>query len=252
MATNFEKKMERVKSSPTDHHTHEQYHMNFGGTYIKDLVFGANDGIVTTFAVVAGVAGARLEDSIVLILGFANLVADGLSMAVGNYLGTKSEQQYVAGEREIEEWEVEHMPEEEREEMRHIYRRKGFTGVDLERAVTIITADKKRWVDEMMWQELGIESKAPDTKQPYKNGLVTFTAFVAAGFVPLVPYVFGMSADGLISSSVMACVTLFAVGSARSIITKKRWWLAGLEMLMVGGIAAGAAYGVGAFIDRLI
>ncbi|OGL83662.1 hypothetical protein A3B36_01225 [Candidatus Uhrbacteria bacterium RIFCSPLOWO2_01_FULL_55_36] len=216
------------------------------------MVYGANDGIVTTFAVVAGVAGAKLDAPVVLILGFANLIADGLSMAIGNYLGTKSEQQYVAQERTMEEWEVAHVPEEEREEIRQMYRAKGFQGEDLERAVAVITSDNKRWVDEMMRNELGVVADDEDPSRPFKNGLATFIAFVIAGFLPLVPYVFGASAKGLLPSSMMAGAALFAVGGARSFITKKSWWWAGIEMLLVGGIAAGAAYAVGALVERFI
>ncbi len=244
--------IEEVRSAHHDGSAEKKYHRSFGGTYIKDLVYGANDGIVTTFAVVAGVAGAHLEPSVIVILGFANLIGDGISMAIGNYLGTKSEIHYQRRQRKMEEWEVDHLPEEEREEVRDIYRRKGFSGNILEQAVGIITANKKRWVDDMMTHELGIFDEGSDPWKAVKNGAATFVAFMIAGFLPLVPFVFGVSSNNLMFSACMTGVALFVVGGARSIITRHFWLKSGLEVLIVGAIAASAAYAVGAYIGRFI
>ncbi len=217
------------------------------GQYIGDMVYGAIDGIVTTFAVVSGVAGASLSPGIVLILGFANLFADGLSMAVGNYLGTKSEVEYKRRERYREEWEVENLPQEEREEIRQIYRRKGFTGDLLERAVEVITGNKKQWVDTMLLEELHI---IPEQKSPLAAGAVTFGSFVLAGFVPLFSYVLSYTVSFFArhaypTSIGLTFATIFAVGSLRVYVTGKRWWTSGLEMLLVGGATAVVAYVIG-------
>ena len=229
----------------------EHLHVRGGGTYIKDLVYGANDGIITTFAVVAGVAGAGLDPKIVLILGFANLLADGLSMAVGNYLGTRSEERYIEREQKMEEWEVQYLPKEETAEIRGIYKKKGFEGKDLERAVEIITSDKKRWVNVMMVEELGL--MPPDgTSNAVQNGIATFIAFAIAGFLPLVPYVFGFGGNYAFPIAIaMAAIAEFAVGSARVLITKGNWLRSGIEMLVVGFSAAVVAYGIGALIERI-
>jgi VIT1/CCC1 family predicted Fe2+/Mn2+ transporter len=223
------------------------------GQYIGDMVYGAIDGIVTTFAVVSGVAGASLSSGIVLILGFANLFADGLSMAVGNYLGTKSEVEYKRRERYREEWEIENLPEEEKQEIRQIYTRKGFTGELLEKVVEVITNDKKQWVDTMLLEELHI---IPEQSSPIKAGLVTFISFVLAGFVPLFSYVlsyfssfFGSYAYAI--SVVLTFATIFAVGSLRVYVTGKRWWTSGLEMLLVGGATAIVAYLIGYLLKGL-
>ncbi len=223
------------------------------GQYIGDMVYGAIDGIVTTFAVVSGVAGASLSSGIVLILGFANLLADGLSMAVGNYLGTKSEVEYKRRERYREEWEVEHLPEEEKAEIRHIYSRKGFTGELLEKVVEVITGDKKQWVDTMLLEELHI---IPEQTSPAKAGVMTFVSFVLAGFVPLSSYVlsyfipFFAKYAYLVSVS-LTFATIFAVGSLRVYVTGKRWWASGLEMLIVGGATAVVAYFIGYLLKGL-
>ncbi|MFQ5605643.1 MAG: VIT1/CCC1 transporter family protein [bacterium] len=223
------------------------------GQYIGDMVYGAIDGIVTTFAVVSGVAGASLSSGIVLILGFANLFADGLSMAVGNYLGTKSEVEYKRRERYREEWEIENLPEEEKEEIRQIYKRKGFTGQLLEQAVEVITRDKKQWVDTMLLEELHI---IPEQKSPFKAGFITFLSFVLAGFVPLFSYVLSYFSSFFDKNSYPIAIgltftTIFAVGSLRVYVTGKRWWTSGLEMLVVGGATAVVAYLIGYLLKGL-
>jgi len=247
----FEKDdLEASKRAHAEKRTEEEaFHRRTVGKYIGDFVFGALDGIITTFAVVAGVAGASLHSSVVLILGFANLLGDGCSMALGSYLSTKSEQQYGERERKREEWEIERIPELEREEIKQIYRKKGFQGEDLERAAQILTSNKKTWVDTMMLEELNI---VREEKSPRMSGLATLAAFTTVGFVPLLAYVAALLAPGLKPIAVgMTFVTIFIAGSARSYVTGKRWWKAGIEMTLVGGLAACAAYVVGYLLGGL-
>ncbi len=231
----------------------KEEHARASGRYIGDIVYGAIDGIVTTFAVVSGVAGASLSSAIILILGFANLLADGLSMGIGNYIGTKSEHEYYGREREREAWEVEHMPEGEREEIREIFRKRGFTGRELERAVGIVTSDKDVWVETMMIDELNL---IRDDRSPLKAGLATFAAFFAAGLMPLLAYILSyfipfFKTHSFVIAIAATAVSLFAVGSARAFITGKRWWRSGLEILLVGGVAAVAAYLIGYLLSGL-
>ena len=242
---------QRIAAAKAAHHQKQGYeflHQRFGGTYIRDLVYGANDGIITTFAVVAGVTGGSLSSPVILILGFANLLADGLAMALGNYLGTKSEAAYIAAERAMETWEVDHLPQEEVAEIRDIYQKKGFTGPDLDRAVAIITADKQRWVDEMMTSELQLIPELD--ARPAQKGLATFIAFTLAGLMPLTPYILGFRS--FLGSAAMTGLTLFFVGSLRTLITKRHWLRSGLEMLAVGAIAATVAYLTGFFLHQFI
>lgn len=247
----LQEKIKQVRASHENKTAHEKYHNTGSGTYLKDIVYGANDGIVTTFAVVAGVAGAALDANIVIILGVANLIADGFSMATGNYIGTKSELQYQKKEREMEHWEVVHVPEHEEQELREIYKKKGFKGEDLERAIKVITSNKKIWVDEMMVNELGMIPIDISEASPIKNALATFISFVIAGSLPLVPYIFGMG-NGFILAIGMTAVALFIIGSLRTFLTRHHWFVSGLEMLFVGAIAAGFAYFVGYFIEKII
>ena len=123
---------------------------------IEEFVYGATDGAVTTFAVVAGVVGAALSPSIILILGFANLFADGFSMAVGNYLGAKSQKEFIEKKRRREEWEIDNLVEQEKQEIKDIYTQKGFKAELLNEIVNVITARRKVWIDTMMREELGL------------------------------------------------------------------------------------------------
>ncbi len=242
--------VERIRKIHHDGRAKEDFHKLFAGEYIGDIVYGANDGIITTFAVVAGVAGAGLEPIIVLILGAANLFADGFSMAAGNYLARKSEREYRKTERQREEWEIDKLPEEEKQEIREIYQAKGFTGAELERAVEIITSNRKIWVDEMMIGELKIMES--EDGHPLKNSLATFCAFVVAGGIPLIPYIFLDTGQNNFGWAIAATgITLFVIGSLRTLITGKKWWLAGLEMLGVGTVAATVAYVVGNLLSHL-
>ena len=221
--------------------------------YIGEFVYGGIDGSVTTFAVVAGSAGAQLESSVVIILCFANLIADGFAMSVGSYLSTKSEKQKYQKHKNIEYWEVDNLPEAEREEIREIYAAKGFEGELLEKVVDQITADKDRWVDVMMKEELEM---AEETKSPFAMGAVTFISFVILGFIPLIIYVIdytvGTSADLFVTSSVMTFIIFGLIGYAKSYVTNTSRIRGMFETLFLGGSAAVLAYFVGDILEKLI
>ncbi len=217
-------------------------------TYIRDWVYGGIDGAVTTFAVVAGVAGAHLPPSVILILGAANIVADGFSMAASNYSGTRAEEDEVRLAEAIERRHVRLDPHGEREEIRQIFALKGFTGEDLERAVAVITADMRRWIDTMITEEYGL---ALEVRSPLVAAASTFASFVACGLVPLLPFIAGAGAAFPISIALTALV-FFAIGSVRSLWSVRRWWTSGLETLAIGGAAAALAYAAGALISRAV
>ena len=221
--------------------------------YIGDMVYGGLDGIVTTFAIVSGVAGASLGADVILILGLANLLADGLSMAAGAYLSTKSEREYYDREREREAWEVDHFPEGERAEMLEIYQAKGYSAEDAESLVNIQSKNKDLWVDTMMVHELGL---LPDDRTPLRSALATFGSFLAAGSVPLLAYLAGLFVPvapdvAFIVSLFLSAAALFGLGAAKVLITERNWFRSGLEMLLVGGVAAGVAYLIGFLLSGL-
>jgi hypothetical protein len=158
-------------------------------SHLRDFIYGGIDGTVTTFAVVAGVHGAELAATIVIILGVANLIADGFSMAVSNFLATRAEMQERALARQEEEEEIRQAPEGEREEVRQIFSRKGFTGSQLDAIVQTITADPKLWVDTMMVEELGY---GPTRHEPFRAARATFLAFLVVGAIPLAAFLFDL------------------------------------------------------------
>jgi VIT1/CCC1 family predicted Fe2+/Mn2+ transporter len=228
-------------------------HGGTGAQYVGDMVYGGLDGIVTTFAVVSGVAGAELGAGIVLILGLANLFADGLSMATGAYLSSKSQREYYDRERQREAWEVKHFPEGERAELVEIYKGKGYSPEDASRLAAIQSQDEALWVDAMMVQELGL---LPDDRTPLLTAAATLSAFVVAGSLPLLVYLLGLvvpvdPALAFPTSLVLSGVALFALGAAKVLVTERNWFRSGLEMLVVGGLAAGVAYLIGFLLQGL-
>lgn len=224
-------------------------------SYLRDFIYGAIDGVVTTFAIVAGVAGAGLSTHVVLILGTANLLADGFSMAVSNYLGTRAEAQQRARTRMMEHEHIRQYPAGEREEIRQIFKSKGFEGKNLENAVEVITADRERWVNTMLTEEFGLSAVHAS---PVKAGAVTLAAFVSVGSMPLLVYVgralFSLPLDELglfLWSSLMTAVAFFAIGAFKAPFVARNRVAAGVETLLVGGTAAAVAYGVGAMLKNL-
>jgi vacuolar iron transporter family protein len=222
--------------------------------YLGEFVYGGIDGSVTTFAVVAGAAGAGLDASIVIILGFANLIADGFSMSVGSYLSNKSELQNYEKHKKIEYWEVEHMPEREKGEIREIYAAKGFEGELLEKAVEVITADKDRWVDVMMKEELEM---IPSAKSPFAMGAVTFFSFLLVGLIPLLAYIYDYLTVAELNrkfliSSVLTGFAFVGIGLLKSFVTQTPRWKGILETLFLGASAAVLAYFVGNVLEQFI
>ncbi|MEZ6068441.1 MAG: VIT1/CCC1 transporter family protein [Planctomycetaceae bacterium] len=215
-----------------------------GPSYLRDFVYGGIDGAVTTFAVVSGVAGAGLPSGVVIILGIANLVGDGFSMAAGNFVGTRAENQLRERARRMEERHIDQVPDGEREEVRQIFAAKGFSGDDLERVVDVITADRVRWVDTMVSEEHGLSLRPTS---PWRAAVVTFVAFLAIGLLPLVPFLASYFLDGSVTapyfiSSLLTGTAFFAVGAIKSRFVEQHWLWSGLETLLVGSIAAGLAY----------
>lgn len=216
-------------------------------SYVRDWIYGGIDGSVTTFAVVSGVIGAELSPVVILVLGFANLVADGFSMAASNYLGTRAEQEDLKHLEAVEYRHIAEAPEGEREEVRQIYREKGFEGQELENVVALITADRKRWVKTMLTEEYGLPQ---EVRSPWLAAASTFSAFLVCGLAPLVPFLFGL-ADAFLYSTLVTGAAFFTIGSVKSRWSTSSWWRSGLETLLVGSAAAGLAYAVGVLLRGL-
>ena len=221
-----------------------------GESPLGDFVLGGVDGVVTTFAVVAGSAGGGLSVTTVIILGLANLVADGFSMGVSNYLSTRSRKQEVAQARADENWQVQTNPEGERQEIRQIFARKGLGGDTLDQVVDAITSDKRVWVDTMMAEELKLSEISA---RPERAALFTFVAFVSCGFVPLLPFIAGVgSFERMFAiSTALAAATFFALGIGKGMVLSASPLRSGLQTLLIGSFAAGLAYAMGVGLRTL-
>ena len=221
--------------------------------YLGEFVYGSIDGSVTTFAVVAGASGAHLDSSVVIILGFANLIADGFAMSVGSYLSTKSELQNYEKHKQIEYWEIDNLRDVEVQEVRDIYIAKGFEGELLEQVVAKITEDKDRWVDTMMKEELEM---IPTNKSPLTMGAVTFISFLLVGFVPLLIYVVDyfspMDVNLFYVSSALTSLAFIGIGALKSYVTNSSRLMSIMETLLLGAAAASLAYVVGNALERMI
>lgn len=217
-------------------------------SYLRDWVYGAIDGAVTTFAIVAGVVGAELSASVVLVLGAANLFADGFSMAAANYTGTRAEHEERRRLRRVELRHIRDDPAGERREIAEIFRTKGFDGPVLAEIVDVVSADVDRWVETMLTEEYG---QPPILRRPLTAAAVTFVAFAVAGAAPLLPFAFGVS-DAALWSLGLTAATFFGVGAARSRWSTSRWTRTGLETLAIGLAAAGVAFGVGWLLRGLV
>ena len=219
-----------------------------GHNYLRDWIYGGIDGAVTTFAVVSGVAGAQLSTWIILALGFANLFADGFSMAASNYLGTKAEHDDWRRLEAIEYRHIDEVPEGEQEEVRQIFARKGFDGDQLDRIVELITSNRERWVQTMLTDEYGLPHAV---RSPWIAAVSTFTAFLACGLVPLLPYLFGPE-HSLMFSIALTGIVFLTIGSIKSKWSSISWWRSGLTTLFVGVIAASLAYATGVILKNLL
>lgn len=238
-------------------HTHDAIRIRLSGrrrhSYLSDFIYGGIDGAVTTFAVVAGVTGAGLDSRIIIVLGLANLVGDGFSMAAANFLGVRATAQELARARADESHQIEHYPEGEREEIRQIFTGHGVTGDALDRVVEAITSDRNRWIDTMITHELGM---ALEHRSPARAGSTTFVAFMIVGAIPLVPFLLGqldlMPATPYGASVLATGIAFFLVGAMKCRFVDQRWWFGGTETLAVGGLAAALAYAVGVLLRGVV
>jgi vacuolar iron transporter family protein len=230
---------------PTLEHSHSQEAIHDRLTrgprssYLRDWIYGGIDGTVTTFAIVAGVVGADLSATVLLLMGFANLLADGFAMAASNYFGTKSEHDDYERVLGIERRHIALLPDGEREEIRQIFAAKGFSGDDLERVVAVITSNTALWAKTMAAEEYGL---AVTQRSPVLAALGTFTAFILCGCIPLITY---LASDSLWACIIATGVAFFCVGAVESRWSPNGWLRSGTETFSVGMGAAALAFIVG-------
>ena len=242
--------LDNIKSLIDDHHPEavsKRLDEANKHSYLGDAVLGGIDGCVTTFAIVTGAIGAGFDSIVVVILGVANLLADGFSMAVSNYQGTKSDRELVEKARKTEERHIDLHPQGEREEIRQLFERKGFGGETLETIVEVITSNKKLWVDTMLTEELGLQIEGPS---PTRAALSTFIAFLVVGFVPIAPFLVGaLSPDvTFIVSAAATSLAFWGIGAVKGHLLHLSSMRSGFETWVAGSAAAGLSYLVGSWL----
>lgn len=250
-----------IEGSRKAHEKAQEKHSGAAGKYIKSIVYGGLDGIITTFAVVASIAGAGLDVSVVIIMGVAGLLADGISMGMGDYLSSKAENDYTTEERKRELWECENYIEGEIGEMIDVYTKKGMSEKDATTIVTTMAKYRDIFVDTMMVEELGLMPVDAEDS-PLKNGFVTFGAFLVFGSVPLIAYVAAAAGDSshsmdhvqgaFIIASVLTLITMFLLGTLTAKFSPMKWYLSGIWICGNGGAAAAIAYFVGWLLAEIV
>lgn len=231
----------------------DKFHLQ-GGEIIRQITFGMNDGVVSIFALLAGVAGANQSTDTIIITLIAASIAGALSMAAGEYISGKSESDYFKHEIEQERMEIELCPDIEKTELREIYKKKGFTGELLEQIVDTISKDKDLWVREMVIDELGTTDLEHESS--FKEALIIFVAFLIGASFPTLPYLIfkGTIENGnhlFILSTTVTIIGLFIAGAMKKFVTGVHWLKSGLEMLFVGLFAYGISYAIGSLIPTL-
>jgi len=221
---------------------HAERHVAAGAN-LRDVMLGMNDGLVASFAVTSGVAGAFSDTRIVLMAGLAEMLGGAVSMALAAFISARSQIEFYESEVDRERYEIKRFPEHERDEIRGIYKAKGFSGALLDQIVEHITGDPERWADVMMREELGFTEDNFDS--PLKSASVVGAAYLVGAAVSVVPYLFVAPPDGIVLSVIATVLVLFAVGAAKTIITARSWWRSGIESMLTGIAAGAVTYGAG-------
>ncbi len=221
-----------------EHHT-EKVHIGAGRS-LRDVMLGLNDGLVAAFAVTSGVAGAFTAANVVVMAGLAEMLGGAVSMGLAAFISARSQIEFYQSEIERERYEIRRWPERERDEVRAIYRQKGFSGRLLDQIVEHISADPERWAAVMMREELGFTDES--FEPPLRSGLVVGLSYLAGAAVPLISYLIIDPPSAIIFSAISTALVLFGVGAGKTLITARSWWRSGLETMFIGIAAAAVTY----------
>ncbi len=235
-----------IRKREYEHHT-EQVHFGAAGS-VRDVMLGLNDGLVASFAVTSGVAGAFSTPSVVVMAGLAEMLGGTVSMGLAAFASARAQYEFYQSEVQRERDEIERWPERERDEIRGIYRAKGFGGRLLDDIVTHITGERERWANVMMREELGFGADVAEP--PLRSGLTVGLSYLLGAAIPMLPYTFVRPPLGIAISAGATICTLFAVGAAKTLITARSWWRSGFESMAIGIMAGAVTYGAGILFSR--
>lgn len=228
-------------------HLHHEDHLQ-SSDLLTDIVIGMSDGLTVPFALAAGLSGAVDSTSIIIVAGIAEIAAGSIAMGLGGFLAGKTEQDHYNSELKKEYWEVDHLPEKEKDEVREFFETLGLSKEVQDKAVTELTKDKDRWVEFMMKYELGLDK--PDPKRAGRSAFNIGFSYIVGGLVPLSPYFFvSDSVQALKISVVITLICLFIFGFFKSKLTGVNPVTGGLKVMLIGAMAAAAAFGIAKLIE---
>jgi len=221
---------------------HVEKHFTSSNT-VRDIVIGMSDGLTVPFALAAGLSGAIASTGIIMTAGFAEISAGAIAMGLGGYLAAKSDAEHYASEMRREHREVQEIPQEEQEEVARVFRSYGLGPDEISPIINALTAHPQSWVDFMMRYELGLEK--PDPRRALNSAITIALSYVAGGLIPLFPYMFLHSAtDALMLSIGVTVIALFVFGYVKGRFTGARPFRSGIQTVLIGGLAASAAFGL--------
>ena len=236
--------LDEIRGKPPGPMTGERWHQ--GGDYIRDVIFGMNDGLLSTFSLIMGIAGAAVSNALVLLAGLAGAVAGAISMAAGAYVSTKAEKETLEKNLNMERQELELMPEAEEDELALMYELKGVSKKEARKIARQIMSNKDLALETMAKEELGFAPE--DTGSPGKAGLSSGVSFTIGASLPILPFALISGAYALKFAAVLSLSGFFVIGAGRTIVTGKNPWKSGLEMFLIGTAAAIFTYYIGSFI----
>jgi len=212
-----------------------------GSESVRDVVIGMADGLTVPFALAAGLSAAVTSTQLIVTAGLAEIAAGAIAMGLGGYLAARTDQEHFASEERRESWEVDNMREAEISEVRDIFTAYGLKGEALDSVVSALSADRKRWVDFMMRFELGLEK--PDPKRAPISAATIAVSYLVGGLIPLLPYMLtGELRTALLYSVICTGIALAVFGAVKGRLTGINMLKSGFQTLLVGGLAAGAAF----------
>ena len=223
-----------------------------GGGKIRSAILGLNDGLISTFTLLVGVAAAAFAagggTSIIILTGIAAMVSGSISMGLGEYVSSKSEYTYIKNEIRKEKAEIDLFPDEEKQEVRNYFEKMGLKDKTLDSCVESITGNKEIWLNFLLKSELGLD----EPESPILGAFLTFISFILGSLIPQIPYFLNLGFISLILSTIISFGSLFFVGALKTKITGEKKIRGAFEMLVIGIIAFSISYLIGLALEQLI